>query len=98
MTALLFEQFKNELKAEIVAELKKEMAQTKPVLNARELGDYLGLSYGTVRNKIIYEPQTLPPSVLVDGRRRMWVKKDVDAWIEGLKTYSKIKEEAGCQP
>ena len=45
MTALLFEQFKNELKAEIVAELKKEMAQTKPVLNARELGDYLGFSY-----------------------------------------------------
>lgn len=60
------------------------------LIDSKELSQILGISYGTVRNRLVYARDLLPVSVKY-GRKRMFRVSDVQKFINNLSSSSKKK-------
>lgn len=55
------------------------------VIDVAGLAAMLGLSPKTVQQDVYRRPDRLPPRLLVPGVRRiLWLRKDVERWLEAL--------------
>lgn len=61
---------------------QRKLVMESPFLTAEELAAYLRLSHSYVQQSASSRPDMLPPRFNHSGRRLLWHKDDVDAWIE----------------
>lgn len=57
------------------------MPEPREVMNTRQLSEYLGFSYGTLRNTLSNNENSLPPYINIGGQKR-WYLATVRTWLE----------------
>lgn len=57
------------------------MSEPREVMTAKQLAQYLGLAYGTLRNLLSKKEKSLPPYKNIGGYKR-WYLPTVKAWFE----------------
>lgn len=66
-------------------------------LSVKDFAIYTGMNLGSVRNRIAYNPDSLPPFIVIFGSERRTIRfdrMDVDKWMADRKTNASTRLNA----
>lgn len=66
-------------------------------LSVKDFATYTGMKVGSVRNRIAYNPDSLPPFIVISGTERKSIRfdrMDVDQWMAARKTNASTRLNA----
>lgn len=62
------------------------------IVGPEYIAKLLGVSVSTIKIDVSRKPESLPPRLVIPGRRALrWVKADVAMWLDSFRPKEKVK-------